>query len=147
MSVEGETTWEGENGRPINMVQPWEARERERDLYPCPISVVTWALLRNVGLLNYYEQATSLKAPFVFLAHLILWWSVQEKGFHFDLEAWYRNSKEDIYFITAISKREEDFPQFPYVPHGVAIESQLAYSQRYVGPHAVYPTDFQVCCG
>jgi len=24
-----------------NVVQPWEARERERDLYPSPISTIT----------------------------------------------------------------------------------------------------------
>jgi hypothetical protein len=44
-----------------NVVWEWEARERERDLYPLPITPMTHALLRDVGLLKYYEEATSLK--------------------------------------------------------------------------------------
>jgi hypothetical protein len=32
-------------------------REREREFYPVPITAVTQVLLRNVGLLKYYEEA------------------------------------------------------------------------------------------
>ena len=47
-------------------------------------------------------------------------------------------------FITSLSRRREDFPQFPDVPSGVAIKSQLVYSLRYVGVHVVCLVDFQV---
>jgi hypothetical protein len=43
--------------------------------------------------------------------------------------SWYHPTEEDIYFITGLSRRGEDFPQFPDVPVGVAAESQLMYSQ------------------
>ena len=54
-----------------NMVCMWEARERERDAYPCPITLTIQGLLRQVGLLKFYEEATSLKGHGVFLGHLI----------------------------------------------------------------------------
>jgi hypothetical protein len=57
-----------------NMVQEWEARERERDLYPRPRIVATRVLLRNVDLLKYYEEATSLKGNSTFLVQLICRW-------------------------------------------------------------------------
>ena len=47
-----------------NVVWEWEARERETDLYPLPITAKTHVLLRNVGLLKYYEEDTSLKGHF-----------------------------------------------------------------------------------
>jgi hypothetical protein len=34
-----------------NVVQEWEARERERDLYPLPITATIHLLLRDLGLL------------------------------------------------------------------------------------------------
>jgi hypothetical protein len=43
-------------------------------------------------------------------------------------DQWYHPTEEDMYFITGISRRGEDFPQFLDVPVGVAIESQLMYS-------------------
>ena len=44
-----------------DMVRLWEARERDRDVYPRPITTSTQGLLRQVGLLKFYEEATSLK--------------------------------------------------------------------------------------
>jgi hypothetical protein len=38
-----------------NMVWEWEARERERYLYPWPSTASMQLVLRNVGLLKYYE--------------------------------------------------------------------------------------------
>jgi hypothetical protein len=61
---------------PYNVVLEWEARERERDLYPLPITSVTRALLRDVGLLKYYEEDTSLKGHSGCLVHLIHQWDV-----------------------------------------------------------------------
>jgi hypothetical protein len=52
-----------------NVVRDWEVRERERDLYPLPITTTTHVLLRNVGLLKYYEEATSLKGHSGLLVH------------------------------------------------------------------------------
>jgi hypothetical protein len=62
-------------------------------------------------------------------------------------DQWYQPTEEDIYFITGLSRRGEDFPQFPDVPVGVAVESQLMYSQRYIGVDVLSPVDFQVSGG
>jgi hypothetical protein len=112
-----------------NVVREWEARERERDLYPHPITPTTHALLRDVGLLKYYEEATSLKGHSGLLVHLIRRWDVHRQAFCVGLDQWYHPTEEDIYFITGLSRRGEDFPQFPDVPVGVSTESQLMYSQ------------------
>ena len=63
------------------MVRLWEARERERDAYPFPITVATQGLLRQVGLLKFYEEATSLKSHSGFLRHLIRRWNAQQQAF------------------------------------------------------------------
>jgi len=128
MSTEGATTRARENGDQYNVFRPWEARERERDLYPHPISVVTLALLMNVGLLKYYQEATSLKVHSILFLHLIHQWSVQEQVFHVDPNMWYRPFQEDIYFINGLSRRGEDFPEFPDFLLGFAAESQPVYS-------------------
>jgi hypothetical protein len=61
-----------------NVVREWEVREREmeRDLYPQHITTIDHVLLRNVGILKYYEEATSLKGHSGFLVHLIHRWDV-----------------------------------------------------------------------
>ena len=59
------------------MVHLWEARERERDVYPRPITTAMQGLLREVGLLKFYEEATSLKSHSLFLRHLIRRWNAQ----------------------------------------------------------------------
>ena len=56
-------------------------------------------------------------------------------------------TKEDIYFITGLSRRGQDFPQFPDVPVSYAIGNQLVYSQRYISADILSPTDFQVFGG
>lgn len=50
--------------------------------------------------------------------------------------------KEDIYFITELSGREENWPQFPELPIGIVEEMQLIYVQRYVNLNIVEPTKF-----
>ena len=64
-----------------NMVHLWEARERERDAYPRSITADTQGLLRQVGLLKFYEKDTSLKAHSVFLRHLICRWNAHQQAF------------------------------------------------------------------
>jgi hypothetical protein len=49
------------------MVQEWESREKEMDLYPWPITTSMWFLLRNVGLFKYYKEVSSLKGNSTFL--------------------------------------------------------------------------------
>jgi hypothetical protein len=117
------------------------------DLYPLPITAVTQVLLRNVGLLKYYEEATSLKGHSRFLVQLIHRWDVHRQALCVGLDQWYQPTEEDIYFITGLSRRGEDFPQFPDVPVGVATESQLMYSQRYIVVDVLSPADFQVSGG
>ena len=56
------------------MIQQWEARERERLLYPLPIMPPTQLLLREVGLLKFYEEARSLKGHGVLLGEFIYRW-------------------------------------------------------------------------
>ena len=55
--------------------------------------------------------------------------------------------EEDIYFITRLSRRVEDWPQFPEFPIGVSAETRLIYVQRYVRDDIVEPTEFQVASG
>ena len=43
-----------------NFVRAWEARERERERLPRLISLHTRNISRSVGLLKFYEEATSL---------------------------------------------------------------------------------------
>lgn len=127
---------------PYNMVRPSQVREREIYLYPCPITPTTRVLLRNACLVKYYEEGTSLKAYSTLLAHLICRCNVQQQDFHVGPELWYRPTEEDIYFMIFLSKGGEYFAQFDDVLHGVAAESQLSYTQRYVRPHAVRPSYF-----
>jgi hypothetical protein len=100
-------------------------RKREMDFNPFPITAVTHVLLRYVGLLKYYEEDTSLKGHFRLFFHMIRRCDVHQQDFCVGLNQWYHPTKEDIYFITEIYKRGEDFPQFPYFPAGVSTEIQL----------------------
>jgi hypothetical protein len=84
---------------------------------------------------------------FSFLAQLIHRWDAHQHAFRVSPHQWYHPTKEDIYFITGLSRRGEDFPQFPDVPVGVAAESHLAYSQRYIVHNIPSPGDFQVVGG
>ena len=105
------------------MLRNWEAQERERDLYPLCITTKTHALLRNAGLLKYYEEATSLKEHYRLLVQLITWWNARRKVFHVGLHMWYQPTEEEIYFITGLSRRGEDFLLFHDVPISVAEKS------------------------
>jgi hypothetical protein len=130
-----------------NIDQKWEARERETYLYPQPSTTTMWVLLRNVGLLKYYEEATSLKGNSIFITQLIHQWDAHQQSFRVGPHHWYHPTEEDIYFITGLSRRGEDFPQFHDVPMGVAAESQLSYSQRYIMHDITSPDYFQVASG
>jgi hypothetical protein len=55
-------------------VHEWEARERERELFPHPISQSTHALLMDVGLLKFYQEGTSLRGNSLLLQQLIHHW-------------------------------------------------------------------------
>ena len=59
-----------------DMIRQWEVRERERDGFPRPITADTQEILKQVGLLKFYEEAiSSLKAHSVLLRHLIGRWN------------------------------------------------------------------------
>jgi hypothetical protein len=130
-----------------NVVRDWEVRERERDLYPHPITTTTHVLLRNVGLLKYYEEATSLKGHYGLLVQLIHRWDVHRHAFCVGLDQWYHPTEEDMYFITGLSGEGRIFPSSLMSQVGVATEIQLMYSQRYIGVDVLSPTDFQVSGG
>ena len=110
------------------MVCLWEARQRERDAYPHPITAATQGLLGQVDLLKFYEDATSLKGHGAFLRHLIHRWNAHLQAFRVGPNQWCAPTEEDIYFIIGLSRRGMDFPLFPEVPVGYAAGSQLAYS-------------------
>jgi hypothetical protein len=61
----------GKKVDPYNVVRELEVRESKRDMYPHPITAMTHVLLRDVGLLKYYEEATYLKGNSKLLLHLI----------------------------------------------------------------------------
>jgi hypothetical protein len=103
--------------------------------------------LRDVGLLKYYEEATSLKGNSGLLVHLIHQWNVHRQYFCVGPDQWYHPTEEDIYFIIGLSRRGDDFPQFPYLLVGVVVESHLMYSQRYIGFGVLSPTNCQVFGG
>ena len=63
-----------------NMIKLWEARGREMYLYALPITTQTRHLLRIVGLLNFFEEATSLKGNSALLCHNHLMLGSLEKG-------------------------------------------------------------------
>ena len=124
------------------MVRLWEARERERDAYPRPITAVTQGLLRHVGLLKFYEEATSLKSQSLCLRHLIRRWNAQRQAFWVGINQWYTLIEEDVYFITRLSRRWVDFPSFSEVLVGCVARSQLVYSQRYIRADILSPSNF-----
>lgn len=56
-------------------------------------------------------------------------------------------TEEDIYFITRLSRRGEDFPYFSNVPRGDLAASHLAYIERFISVDVTSPSEFQVACG
>ena len=119
----------------------------ERDAYPRPITATTQGFLIQVGLLNFYEEATSLKGHGVFLRHLIRRWNAHRQAFRVGPNQWYTSTEEDIYFFTGLSRRGVDFPSFPEIPAGCVVGSQLVYSYRYIGAHILSSSEFQVSGG
>ena len=95
-----------------NFICAWEAREVERERFPRPITLHMETILRRVGLLKFYEEATSCKGNFTLLRHLIHCWDRDQQAFKVGLDSWY-HPMEDIYFIIGLSRRGDDWPQFP----------------------------------
>ena len=87
------------------MVRMWEARERERIMYPRPIAATTKFLLREVGLPKFYDEATSLKGHSGLLGQLIFRLDAHRQAFRVSPGWWFVPTKEDIYFITGLSRR------------------------------------------
>lgn len=108
--AEKEQQHQKERANEYNLLWNWEARERQRDLYPHPITSQTQALLRNVVLLKYCVEATSLKGHYGLLVQLVTQWNACRQDFHVGLDRWYQPTEEDIYFITGLSRRAKDFP-------------------------------------
>ena len=64
------------------MIRQWEARERERDGCPRPITADTQKILKQVGLLKFYEESISgLKAHSVHFKDLIGRWNAHRQVF------------------------------------------------------------------
>ena len=85
---------------------------RGRDAYPRFITATTQGFLRQVSLLKFYEEATSLKGHGVFLRHLIRRWNAHLQAFRVSPNQWYVPIEEDIYFIIGLSRTRVDFPRF-----------------------------------
>lgn len=113
-------------------------------MYPQPITTNTNHLLMNVGLLNFYEEATSLREINHFLTQLMHHWDHVHQAFRVGPNLWYQPTEEDIYFITQLSRRGEDFPHFLDLPLTVAEEGHITYVQLYVNASIIDATKFQV---
>jgi hypothetical protein len=90
----------------------------------------------DVGLLKFYEEGTSLRGNSSLLQQVDPSLGSWSTGIQGQSDLWYHPMEEDVYFITGLSRRGEDWPQFPDLPPGVAGETQLAYVQRYVIRHS-----------
>ena len=100
----------------------WEARERERERFSFPITKERRDLLRHVGLLNFFEEATSLRGNSTFLHQLVCHWDHAKQVFGVGPNLWYRPKEEGIYFIIVLSRRGEDWPQFLEFPISVSVD-------------------------
>jgi hypothetical protein len=113
-------------------VHEWEARERERELFPHPISQHTHDLLMDIGLLKFYQEGTSLRGNSLLLQQLIHHWDHGRQGFRVGpicgIIPWRRMSISSLGCLGGGSI----FPISLCYYHGVAGETQLAYVQRYV---------------
>jgi hypothetical protein len=67
----------------------WEARERDRELYPHPISQHTHDLLMDIGLLKFYQEGISLRGNSALLQQLIHHWDHARHGFSISPDMWY----------------------------------------------------------
>ena len=103
--------------------------------------------MRVVDLLKFYDVAISLKGNTTFLTQLIAQWDHHRQAFQVGLDKWFRPTREDIYFITGLSRIGEDFSYFPEVTTRVVASTQLVYVQRYVDSNNVDRTQFQVSGG
>lgn len=121
--------------------------EGVRDFYPHHIMEKTQGLLINVGLLKFYEEATSLKGNSRLLVQLIHQWDFPRQALCVSPDMWHEPIGEEIYFITGLSTRGGDFPQFLDVPNRVAVKSHLIYSQRYIVDHVISPMNFPMSSG
>ena len=96
-------------------------------MYSHPGIVDTHLLLRDVGLLKFYEETTSLMGNENLFKELIHHWNHVKQPFKNSPSLWYHSIVEEIFFIIGLSKRGEDFTQFLYLLPNIARESQLAY--------------------
>ena len=119
----------------------------ERDMYPHPIIEQTCVLLRNVIFLKFYEEVTSLKRNTQLLMHLICRWDHDRQAIRVNLNLWYQPMEKDIYVITSLSRRGEDFPHYHNPLPNVGGESPLVYVQRYVSANIIDPNGIQVVGG
>jgi hypothetical protein len=69
-----------------NVVWEWEVKEREMDLFPHTVTLENHVLLMYLGLLKYYEEATSLKGNYGLLVHMIFLQDVHRQAFHVGLD-------------------------------------------------------------
>ena len=99
--------------------------------------------MKHIILLKFYEEDTCLRDNFSFLQQLIRHWNHAQLAFRVGIDSWYQPTKEDIYFITGLFRRE-DQPEFPKLPIDVATKMQPLYVQRYVIPDIIQPIEFQV---
>jgi hypothetical protein len=112
----------------------WEAKERERELFPLSILHLTHALLMNVGLLKFYQEGTSLMRNSLLLQQLIYRRDHGRQGFRVGLDLFYHPTEEDVYFINGLYRRGKALPQFLEILHGVVGDTQLEYVQIYFHP-------------
>ena len=122
-------------------------RERERERFSHPITQHTRDLLRHVDLLKFYEEDTSLRGKSTFLQQYICHWDHAQQAFRIGPDSWYLPMDEDIHFVIGLSRKGEDWSQFPELVVNIATKMKLIYVQRYFILDIVDPTNFQVVGG
>ena len=71
-------------------------------------------------------------------------WDQHRQAFQIGSNLWFHPTKEDVYFITKLSRGAGDFPQIRDVPLGVSTKIHRAYSHKYINDKVTNPSPFQV---
>ena len=98
-------------------------------------------------MFKFYEKTTSLEGNSPLIQHLNNCWDDGWQAFRVSPNSWYQPIEEDMYCITRLSRKGEDWTQFHELPIDIATHTHMVYVQRYINPQIVEPIYFQVVGG